>query len=411
MNNEYLIENKLKIFFMNQKLSIFGLWLSLIGLFWLIQSSWENYLLMHLGFFILSIPRFIIIKKFNNKEIKNLYKIEKIYAWFVFFQSIYVCILLWFQMPSELINIVLISFFIAGQSAGALSGLGGSKLSFFSYIIPSLSTWAFLVTKFPDERMYLLSIFILIFMLVLIKSGINQDNYSKKIWQLENKLEDNFNEYFFEDIIRGLSHDINNGLTKIIMPAQIIEMSDNEERHSKQLNQIQNACQDIQNLIKSFRAFSHEENKIDKIKIKSFIQHIDSKILSKSAKQNIALQLIIENKITEKDLLINSNFTILKQSILKLVDNSLEVFQELDIKAPKIELSLKNIENNLIIEFKDNANAISEKDVDKLFKVFYSTKNKAKHKGLGLFLAKKYLKSINNTIEYRNQSFIISIPL
>lgn len=346
MNNEYLIENKLKIFFMNQKLSIFGLWLSLIGLFWLIQSSWENYLLMHLGFFILSIPRFIIIKKFNNKEIKNLYKIEKIYAWFVFFQSIYVCILLWFQMPSELINIVLISFFIAGQSAGALSGLGGSKLSFFSYIIPNLSTWAFLVTKFPDELMYLLSIFILIFMLVLIKSGINQDNYSKKIWQLENKLEDNFNEYFFEDIIRGLSHDINNGLTKIIMPAQIIEMSDNEERHSKQLNQIQNACQDIQNLIKSFRDFSHEENKIDKIKIKSFIQHIDSKILSKSAKQNIDLQLIIENKITEKDLLINSNFTILKQSILKLVDNSLEVFQELDIKAPKIELSLKNIENN-----------------------------------------------------------------
>ena len=79
-----------------------------------------------------------------------------------------------------------------------------------------------------------------------------------------------------------------------------------------------------------------------------------------------------------------------------------------------LRLTIKKSDNrHLAIIFTDTGSGFPEKDVDKLFKPFYTTKEEGT--GLGLVVIKKLVEENNGTIEVRSivekgTTFIISFP-
>jgi signal transduction histidine kinase len=102
----------------------------------------------------------------------------------------------------------------------------------------------------------------------------------------------------------------------------------------------------------------------------------------------------------------------IKQVFLNLIYNSLDAM--LGGGELRIKISLDSIGKRLIAEVKDNGCGIEEKDIDKLFDPFYSTK--ADGTGLGLAISYNIIKNHNGDIDVQSEpgfgsTFKISLPV
>lgn len=102
----------------------------------------------------------------------------------------------------------------------------------------------------------------------------------------------------------------------------------------------------------------------------------------------------------------------IKQVFLNLIYNSLDAMPEGG--ELRIKISLDSIGKKLIAEIKDNGCGIEEKDIDKLFDPFYSTK--AEGTGLGLAISYNIIKNHNGDIDVQSEpglgsTFKISLPV
>ncbi len=79
----------------------------------------------------------------------------------------------------------------------------------------------------------------------------------------------------------------------------------------------------------------------------------------------------------------------LSQVILNILNNAKDILVEKEIKKPKIIIDINKHEKNIIsIEIKDNGGGIDEKNIDKIFDMYFSTKDKKNGMGLGLYISK-----------------------
>ncbi len=100
------------------------------------------------------------------------------------------------------------------------------------------------------------------------------------------------------------------------------------------------------------------------------------------------------------------------QSILNIVNNAKDELINKDLKNRKIDIKFYNKNKKLIIEINDNAGGINEKNINKIFKPYYSTK-KDGH-GIGLYMVKMIIEDkMNGKIKVENiedgASFIIEL--
>jgi signal transduction histidine kinase len=108
----------------------------------------------------------------------------------------------------------------------------------------------------------------------------------------------------------------------------------------------------------------------------------------------------IDLKITiNEDFKLNSYPKELAQVLLNLLQNSKDAIFLNNIENPKIEV----IVNEKEIIVKDNANGIQEDILNKIFEPYFTTKEKHKGTGLGLYMSRMILeKNINATITAKN---------
>ncbi|MDD3224959.1 MAG: HAMP domain-containing sensor histidine kinase [Clostridium sp.] len=104
-----------------------------------------------------------------------------------------------------------------------------------------------------------------------------------------------------------------------------------------------------------------------------------------------------------------------KQVIYNLLSNALKYSK----KNGDVSLTLKSLENNIIIEVKDNGIGISEKDLPFIFERFYrSDESRNKNTGgtgIGLTIAKNIVEAHKGTIKVKSSlgfgtTFIITLP-
>lgn len=147
------------------------------------------------------------------------------------------------------------------------------------------------------------------------------------------------------------------------------------------------------------------------IKISEIIDNLNLVVMPSlnSAKISLNIELIDDVECVYKDFL---------DILLVFIDNSKDAIIKTNPINPYINIKIYLEDNNLHIVLEDNGGGISNKDIDKIFDLYYSSKFEKNFTGVGLFFAKsiiekKYLgkiEFIKNDENTTISKFIIAIP-
>lgn len=112
--------------------------------------------------------------------------------------------------------------------------------------------------------------------------------------------------------------------------------------------------------------------------------------------------IIIDKTGLEKELYINGDIEMLRETFLNIFENAAYALKE-SKKEKKVITVFSELENPFhIIYIRDNGTGIEKKKIKHIFDVFYSTKEKAIGTGVGLAYAKKILKAHGGDIEAKS---------
>lgn len=158
----------------------------------------------------------------------------------------------------------------------------------------------------------------------------------------------------------------------------------NNEILRKSIIDIENTTEYLSQTIDDFSRFFVPETEQ-----KTFLANnaIDQciKIISPSIKH---IDLKLDYKSSQK---ICGYLTLFQQVILTIISNSLDAFNSNNIKIPNIDIVTYDDKEFSVVEISDNAGGIPEKFIDKVFKLYFSTKKKDTASGLGLYIANKII--------------------
>lgn len=105
------------------------------------------------------------------------------------------------------------------------------------------------------------------------------------------------------------------------------------------------------------------------------------------------------------------------EQLQRIFDNFLENSRKYgDIKPIKINITLKQVENGFLICFSDNGQGVPEEKLEFIFDEFYradESRNKKEGNGLGLYIVKNLIESMNGQVWAENKqglSIYIELP-
>ena len=248
---------------------------------------------------------------------------------------------------------------------------------------------------------------------------------TKDVTQLK-KLESHAKLASMGEMIGNIAHQwrqplsvISTGATGLQLEHEYGTLSDKVFTETCEL--INENAQYLSKTIDDFRNYIKGDSKLIKFNLKndtdSFIKLVDSTI--KNHQINVILDL-------EECIEINGYPNELIQCFINIFNNSKDALVEKEIAEDEryIFISQYKIDNNVFIEFKDNAGGIPESILPKIFEPYFTTKHQTQGTGLGLHMTYEFIINSmggNITIEnvdyqfnnksYRGANFVIEIPL
>lgn len=209
-------------------------------------------------------------------------------------------------------------------------------------------------------------------------------------------------EILKNDFIANVSHEIKTPLSIINMYAQILENNNlTEEERKKNIKSLKKACKRLSTLVENILKL----NKLENQKILPNIKEINLSELLIS--QVLNFEELIEKKdiklvcSIEEDLYINSEESYLEIVFNNLMSNAVKFTNE----NGKIEVSLKKVNDEYIISFKDNGCGMDNDTGRHIFDKFYQgeTSHSKEGNGLGLALVKRVIDSLGGKIEVESE--------
>ena len=141
--------------------------------------------------------------------------------------------------------------------------------------------------------------------------------------------------------------------------------------------------------IEDFRHFFEPNRTKKRFELSQYIQNAINIIQASLTYNHIDLEV----KKSKERIFIWGYSSEFAQVILNLLDNAKDVLMERDIKDPKITIETMVIEDSVIISVKDNGGGVEEKNIDKIFDIYFTTKAKKGGSGLGLYMSKLIIES------------------
>ena len=152
------------------------------------------------------------------------------------------------------------------------------------------------------------------------------------------------------------------------------------------MDNIKNSTQYMSDTIEDFSNYFSPNKKQTRFMLQESVQKALKFMGSRSKDIDI-------NITSNKEVWIHSFEKEFQQVLLILLNNAIDNFQSNLIADPKITIVIKERNKKVTLSIHDNGGGIKEKDTDRIFEPYYSTKFPDKGTGLGLYMAKMLIES------------------
>ena len=222
-------------------------------------------------------------------------------------------------------------------------------------------------------------------------------------------------------IAAGIAHEINNPLaiiSEIAGWAKVV-IEDAKGLGSEEKKELEKAVNHILEQTKRCRAITHqllgfsrdsapEKKKVDLHElIKETITFLQPELKYKDIE--------IVYKFEEKPVHVTTDPKMLEQVLVNLVTNAIHAIGEKPNGRGRIELRTEAKPNYAEVAISDNGPGIKEKNKEKIFNLFFTTKPPGTGTGLGLPICQNIMKKLGGKISFETElgagtTFVISIP-
>ena len=217
----------------------------------------------------------------------------------------------------------------------------------------------------------------------------------------------------------GVAHEIKNPLGSISIYIQLIEkiIKSNIDKNFKfyeDINEYTNIIkEEISRLEDTINSFLFSVRKLE-LELKN--ENINKLILDTISFLKYEIEnnnINIEVKFDIENLILKIDEKYIKQSLINIIQNSIDSIIESRKEKRNILIKLKVLENNAIINIKDTGKGIEKDKLSKIFEPYFTTKRSGT--GLGLTNVARIIEAHNGNINIENTkdgvSVIITLPL
>ena len=236
-------------------------------------------------------------------------------------------------------------------------------------------------------------IFIILLFLITMSSVLWLLKEGTKIIEKNKALQELEKEKELKLALFKLTHEIKN---PIAVCKGYLEMLDikNKQKLQKYLPIIKDEIERTLLIINDFSDYG-------KLKIEK--EEVDLSMLLEDIKDTLD-PLLKEKEVTatfymkEEELYIKIDYNRMKQVLINLIKNSIEAKAE--DRPLKITTTIKKIKDEIQIKIEDTGIGISKENLDKIYKIFYTTKEHGT--GIGVALSKEIVEQHQGTIRYQS---------
>lgn len=235
---------------------------------------------------------------------------------------------------------------------------------------------------------------------------------------MEKKLMDADRMYIIGEMAARIMHDIRNPLQIVKTSAQLLSLSNEKgtmkpAKVSAMLNNINTAVNNVVDLMNDMLQFSKPtcEEKKKQVNLEELLTRLKNLLSSTMEKYRICFNVNVD-----QECYVLGDEKLLRQGILNIVQNAIDVLQDMDGER-RLDLRSWVMNDSIVLEIFNTGPIIEQRIRQRIFDTFFSTKGK-EGTGLGLAITKEIVERVHggqiwciSSQQNQGTSFIIQLPL
>jgi len=248
--------------------------------------------------------------------------------------------------------------------------------------------------------------------------GLIVNAYNEKIEELEaaaEKLTRTERETAWREMAKQVAHEIKNPLTPMKLSVQQLLRAYDPENPEKSKEQIKKVVDSVIEQIDGLTRIANEFSNFaqmpqPKKEKQDLVALIENTLVVYENREDYVIETITE----EKEISVNIDKSQIIQVLNNLIKNAIQSLHNTKKGEIKIDITLKNVKNQVSVTISDNGTGISKVDQEKIFIPHFTTKSKGS--GIGLSLVKQIIENHGGKIwfsseEGKGSSFSFSVPI
>ena len=215
-----------------------------------------------------------------------------------------------------------------------------------------------------------------------------------------------------DSFVYSASHELRAPLASVLGLIQLTLMEEREPQLALHLNMMEKSIERLDDFIKDIIEYSrnkHVDVKLETINFTNLLENSLESLWYLENTNKVNIEININDKVgfvsdSKRISIVLNNF----------ISNAIK-YHDLEKKAPSIWIGINTTKKEAIITIKDNGLGIEEKEIDKIFNMFYRVSSRIMGSGIGLFIVKEVLTKLNGTMVVKSKlgegsMFTIKIP-